>query len=72
VTWEIEGNLFVTLNDIRPGNRSCYVLKETPDGQIAYYIHAPMSRLNGQLSRRTVAIRAGEPLATHTVARRTE
>jgi hypothetical protein len=64
VTWGIEGKLFVTLNDHRPGNRNRYVLKETPDGQIAYYIHAPLSRLNGRLSRRTAAVRPGEPVTT--------
>jgi hypothetical protein len=68
VTWSIEGGLFVTLNDLQPGNKNRYLLRETPEGQIGYYIHAPFSRIHGILSRRTVAIQAGEPVATEAAA----
>jgi len=64
IRWSIDGDIFETLNDIEPGNRNRYVLRETPDGQIAYYIYVPASRINGKLSRKTVATRSGEPVAT--------
>jgi hypothetical protein len=64
ITWSIEDGLLVTLNDIQPGNRNCYVMRETPEGQMMYYIHAPLTRINGKLSRRTTAIRDGEPIVT--------
>ena len=64
VTWAIEAGRLMTLNDIKPGNRIAYVLHDTPDGRVAYYIHLPGSRANRVLSRRTSEIRAGEPVVT--------
>jgi hypothetical protein len=66
VTWTVEDGRLVTVNDIRPGNKITYRLADTPDGRVAYYIHAPGSRANGVLSRRTSAVQSGEPAATQT------
>jgi len=63
VTWMVEAGRLVTVNDIQPGNRIAYVLHDTPDGRVAYYIYMPGSRADGVMSRRTSAIRAGEPVA---------
>jgi len=64
VTWTVEGGRLMTLNDIKPENRIAYVLHDTPDGRVAYYIHMPFSRANGVLSRRTSEVCSGEPVVT--------
>jgi hypothetical protein len=64
LTWSVDHGRLTTLGDICPGNRSTYVLRDTPDGQIAYYIHLPLSKLNRRLSRKTIAVHEGAPVET--------
>jgi hypothetical protein len=61
ITWSTRDGRLETIGDIRPGNRNVSTLWQTPEGQIAYYIHAPFSRLNRRLSKLTTAIRVGPP-----------
>jgi hypothetical protein len=62
ITWSVKNGRLITIGDFRPGNKNVYTLYQTPDGQIAYHIRAPLSTLNGRLSRKTSEIRQGPPL----------
>ncbi len=62
--WKVTRGLLKTRNEHHPGNKNAYTLWETPEGQIAYYIHAPFSRVNRRLSGSTIAVREGEPVET--------
>jgi hypothetical protein len=61
ISWAVKNGRLETIGDIRPGNRNLYTIYRAPDGQIGYYIHAPMSRLNRRLSKLTTQLYAGPP-----------
>lgn len=67
-TWEIQKGRLAILDRALSPRMRYYILKDAPQGQIAYYIHAPWQKVNGLLTRIVAEIRDGEPVADHSAS----